>query len=192
MKTLSQIPDTLPLDTLRLTIGLIFCWMLLPGTANAGPQYIDETGYAASGYDVVAFHDLDQADSSTEQPPAVPGKAAITAVYNDVKWAFSTEENRDKFIASPEKYAPAYDGHCAYGVAQGAKVPGNPNLWRVVDSKLYLNITPGVAATWEKDMQNFITKADKVWEKKETKKPSKKLWTKIKDNKNTYDTLAPL
>jgi len=165
MKTLSLILDRQRLHTMPLTMALIACWMLLPATVTAGPQYIDETGYAASGYDVVAFHGLDQADSSTEQPPAVPGKAAITAVYNDVQWAFSTKENRDKFIANPEKYAPAYDGHCAYGVAQGAKVPGNPNLWRVVENKLYLNITPGVAATWEKDIQNFITKADKVWEK---------------------------
>jgi hypothetical protein len=35
----------------------------------------------------------------------------------------------------------AYDARCAYGVSRGGKVPGNPNLWRIVDDKLYLNIT---------------------------------------------------
>lgn len=79
----------------------------------AGPQYIDESGYAASGYDVVAFRDLVQAAPGSEQPEAIPGKASITAEYNDSVWAFSTEENRDKFLANPAKYAPAYDGHCA-------------------------------------------------------------------------------
>lgn len=158
----------------------------------AGPQYIDETGYAASGYDVVAFHSLDQVAPGSKQPEAVPGKASITAEYNDSVWAFSTEENRDLFLADPAKYAPAYDGHCAYGVAQGGKVPGNPNLWRIVDNTLYLNIHPQVVSLWEPDIAGQIEAADKKWLKAENKKPSKKSWRKMKQNKGTFSTAAPL
>ncbi len=158
----------------------------------AGPQYIDESGYAASGYDVVAFRDLVQAAPGSEQPEAIPGKSSITAEYNDSVWAFSTEENRDKFLANPAKYAPAYDGHCAYGVAQGAKVPGNPNLWRIVDDTLYLNIHPQVVALWEPDIAGQIETADQEWSKAENKKPSKKSWRKIRQNKDTFSTAAPL
>ncbi len=133
--------------------------------ALAGPQYVDSSGYAASGYDVVAYFDLDQNSVGAPQPEAVRGKTAYTADYNGAKWAFSSAENRDKFVADPAKYAPQFDGHCAYGAAKGGKVPGNPNLWRIVDNKLYLNITPNVVTFWEEDIPGNITVADGNWKK---------------------------
>lgn len=172
-----------------LTLLTLLCANTL---AFAGPQYVDETGYAAGGYDVVSYRSLEQSALGTKQQQAVPGKATITAEYNDAKWAFASVENRDLFVANPEKYAPVYNGHCAFGVAQGAKVPGNPNLWRIVDDKLYLNITPEVVGFWEKDIPGQIVTADKKWLKAEPKKASKKSWKKIKDNKGTYSVDAPL
>ncbi len=129
----------------------------------AGEQYVDDTGFAVSGYDVVAYFDLPQAPVGTAQAEAVPGLASITADYNGATFAFSTEENRDKFVANPAQYAPQYDGHCAYGVAQGGKVPANPNLWRIVDGELYLNITRNVVGFWEEDIPQNITLAEGNW-----------------------------
>lgn len=160
--------------------------------ALAGEQYVDETGFAVSGYDVVAYHGLTQVPVGEKQPKAVPGKASITAEHNGATWAFASEENRDKFLANPEKYAPQYDGHCAYGIAQGGKVPANPNLWRIVDGKLYLNITPNVVGFWETDVPGNIVKADTNWEGAENKPASDRQWTSINDNKGTYKTLAPI
>jgi YHS domain-containing protein len=131
--------------------------------AFAGDQYIDETGFAVSGYDVVAYFDLEQAPVGTSQPAAVPGKADITATYNGATFAFSSEANKAKFEANPEAYVPQYDGHCAYGVAKGGKVPGNPNLWRIVDGKLYLNITENVVSFWEEDIPGNIDLAQGNW-----------------------------
>jgi YHS domain-containing protein len=162
------------------------------GAAQAGEQYVDETGYAVSGYDPVAFFELKQSPVGEKQPPAVPGKARITAEYNGATWAFASEANREKFLADPEKYAPAYDGHCAYGVAQGGKVPGNPNLWRIVDGTLYLNITPTVVGFWEKDIDGNLVKAEKNWESKESAPASAKSWKAIDDNKGTYTVSAPV
>ena len=71
--------------------------------------------------------------------------------------------NRDAFAANPEYYAPQYNGHCAYGVAQGGKVPGNPHLWRIIDDKLYLNITPVVVGFWEEDISGNLSKSEKNW-----------------------------
>ncbi|MEM8592492.1 MAG: YHS domain-containing (seleno)protein, partial [Pseudomonadota bacterium] len=96
-------------------------------------------------------------------PAAVPGRADITAEYNGATFAFSTEANRDAFAADPAKFAPAFDGHCAYGVAQGGKVPANPNLWRIVDGQLYLNITKNVVGFWEEDIPGNITLASNNW-----------------------------
>ena len=135
----------------------------LAGAAWAGPQYIDSTGFAASGYDVVAYFSLPQSAVGQSQPEAVPGNANITADYNGATFAFSSEANRDAFLADPAKYAPQYDGHCAYGVSKGGKVPGNPNLWRIVDGKLYLNITKNVVSFWEEDIPGNINLAENNW-----------------------------
>ena len=131
--------------------------------AFAGDQYVDETGFAVSGYDVVAYFGLEQAPVGTAQPAAVPGDKSITAEYNGATFAFSTEGNRDAFLRDPAKFAPAYDGHCAYGVSRGGKVPANPNLWRIVDGQLYLNITKNVVSFWEEDIPGNITLAENNW-----------------------------
>ncbi|MCV6585734.1 MAG: hypothetical protein OIF47_09380 [Marinibacterium sp.] len=131
--------------------------------AFAGDQYVDGTGFAVSGYDVVAYRSLDQAPVGQSQPAAVLGRADITAEHNGATFAFATEANRDAFLERPDYYAPQYDGHCAYGVAKGGKVPGNPNLWRIVDDKLYLNITDVVVGFWEEDIPGNIDLAQGNW-----------------------------
>ncbi len=136
---------------------------VLSGPAFAGPQYLDETQFAVSGFDVVAYRALEQAPVGAAQPAAVPGRADITATYNGATFAFSSVENRDTFLTDPAYYAPQYDGHCAYGVAKGGKVPGNPNLWRIVDDKLYLNITPVVVGFWEEDIAGNLEQSESNW-----------------------------
>jgi YHS domain-containing protein len=131
--------------------------------AFAGDQYIDGTGFAASGYDVVAYFDLPQNAVGQSQPAPVAGDKDITAEYNGAKFAFSSEANKTAFLADPAKYAPQYDGHCAYGVSKGGKVPGNPTLWRIVDDKLYLNITKNVVGFWEEDIPGNIDLAEGNW-----------------------------
>ena len=166
--------------------------LMFAGVAHAGPQYVDETKFAVSGYDVVAYHGLEQSAVGQSQPEAVPGRTDITAEYNGATWAFASEENRDKFLADPAAYAPQYDGHCAYGIAQGGKVPGNPNLWRIVDGKLYLNITPTVVGFWEEDIPGQISTAEGNWGGLEAKGASAKSWKAINDNDGTYSTEAPV
>lgn len=137
---------------------------LVVGTAMAGDQYVDTTGYAVSGYDVVSYWDLEQSPVGEEQPAPLPGNAAITAEYNGAVWAFANEQNRARFLDDPAAFVPVYDGHCAYGVAQGGKVPGNPLLWRIVDDRLYLNITPRVVSWWERDIPDYINRSETIWQ----------------------------
>jgi YHS domain-containing protein len=144
----------------------------LSAAAWAGPQFIDSSKYAVSGYDTVSYFDLAQSAVGTPQASPLPGKAGITAEYNGAKFAFATEENRAKFLADPAKYAPQYDGHCAFGVAKGGKVPGNPKLWRIVDGKLYLNIKDTVVSQWEEDIPGNIKSATKNWKKLEKRAAS--------------------
>lgn len=140
--------------------------------AFAGDQFIDSTGFAVSGYDVVAYRSLAQSAVGSAQPAAVPGRADITADFNGATFAFASAENRDKFLANPDYFVPQYDGHCAFGVSKGGKVPGNPHLWRIVDDKLYLNITKNVVGFWESDIPGNITLAQNNWVSIEPKKAS--------------------
>ncbi|WP_108259521.1 YHS domain-containing (seleno)protein [Mangrovicoccus ximenensis] len=152
------------LRTRLRSAAVILAALAAASAASAGPQYVDGTGYAVSGYDVVAYFDLDQAPQGQSQPAPVKGRAAITARHNGAVFAFASEANRDRFLADPERYAPQYDGHCAYGVAQGGKVPGNPELWRIEDGKLYLNITRRIARKWERDIPGYLAEASERWE----------------------------
>jgi YHS domain-containing protein len=156
--------------TLLAVVGAV----MFAGSAMAGQQYVDKTGFAVSGYDVMSYWSQKQTPVGKVQVKAVPGKASITAEYNGAKWAFATKANRDKFKANPAKYAPVFDGHCAYGVSVGGKVPANPNLWRIVDDKLYLNITKVVVGFWEEDIHGHIKTGNKNWSKKFNSKPAAK------------------
>ncbi|MEM7444976.1 MAG: YHS domain-containing (seleno)protein [Pseudomonadota bacterium] len=137
--------------------------VLVSVSAFAGEQYVDPTGYAVSGYDVVSYWDLEQNAVGEAQPAPLPGNTSITAEYNGSVWAFASEENRVRFLEDPEAFIPAYDGHCAYGVAQGGKVPGNPLLWRIVDDRLYLNINDRVVGWWEQDIPGYIETSESLW-----------------------------
>ncbi len=144
---------TLGLATLTTTAGMAF----------AGAQYLDETGFAVSGYDIVSYFDLPQSDVGTVQQSPLAGLTTITAAYNGAQFAFATPANRDRFLADPARYAPQYDGHCAYGVTQGGKAPGNPTLWRIVDDRLYLNVSRDIVGFWEADIPGNLQTSEVNW-----------------------------
>ena len=148
----------------KFTIAGALAATLISSAAFAGEQYVDGTGYAVSGYDVVAYFSLPQSAVGTAQTEAVLGSVDYVTEYNGAKFAFANADNLAAFEADPEKYAPQFDGHCAYGASQGGKVPANPHLWRIVDDKLYLNITKNVVGFWEEDIPGNIVKAYTNWD----------------------------
>jgi YHS domain-containing protein len=114
-----------------------------------------ESGVAIRGTDPVAYF--------TQAKP-VQGSAEFAADYQGATWHFSSSENRETFLANPEKYAPAYGGYCAYALSLGAyKVETDPNAWSIVDGRLYLNKTPVVRSIWETDIPGNIQKSEGNW-----------------------------
>jgi YHS domain-containing protein len=107
---------------------------------------------AIKGYDPVAYF--------TEKKP-VKGLENITFSWQGAVWHFVSAENRDLFQKMPEKYAPQYGGWCAYGWAQGYPAKIEPEAWRIVDGKLYLNYDVSVQKMWQDKQAEFIEKADK-------------------------------
>ena len=121
--------------------------------AQKAPVYSDSSG-AIRGYDPVAYF--------TQSRP-VKGSREFTHRWNGATWRFASAENRDRFAAEPEKYAPQYGGYCAYGVASGYAVKIEPDAWSVVDGKLYLNYDRSVQKSWQADVPGYIRKADANW-----------------------------
>lgn len=122
--------------------------------AAAEPTYFQKDGIAISGADPVAYF---------TESAYVPGSNEFTHSWQGVTWQFSNAANRDTFAANPEAYAPQYGGFCAYAVSQGVTAPIDPESWKVVDGKLYLNLNKKIQKRWEKDIPGYIASADQNW-----------------------------
>lgn len=109
---------------------------------------------AVGGYDPVAYF--------TQGKP-MKGDAAFTATHKGATYRFASADNLAKFKANPAAYAPQYGGYCAWAVAQGYTAPGNPQNWKVVNGKLYLNYNDDIQAKWEKNIPGFVASANKNW-----------------------------
>jgi hypothetical protein len=114
--------------------------------AFAGDFY-ERDGVAIRGYDPVAYF--------TDKKP-VKGLPAHTAQFRGSTFRYA-------FSKDPARYAPQYDGFCAFGVAGGYKAAIDPAAFTVVDGKLYLNYNAGVQKQWRADIPGFIAKADRNW-----------------------------
>jgi hypothetical protein len=93
------------------------------------------------------------------------GSGFHVAVYEGVAYAFATEEHLRQFQANPRKFLPAYGGYCAYGVAVGKKFVADPEVWKIVDGTLYLNLDKSIQSKWDKDIPGYIKQADANWVK---------------------------
>ena len=93
----------------------------------------------------------------------VEGSRRFTHEWQGATWRFASAQNRDSFAADPERYAPQYGGYCAWAVSQGYTASTDPEAWRIVDGKLYLNYSKSVQRRWEKDIPGNIAKADRNW-----------------------------
>lgn len=141
----------------RLYVALAFG--ILVWGASTDARALDEInagikGYAIHGYDPVAYH---RAGLPTK------GLESFRATRDGVTYLFATAENRDAFVADPETYEPAYGGWCSYGVRVGRKFDIDPNAFRIVDGRLYLQLDMGTQKVWAEDTIRNIAIADRIW-----------------------------
>ncbi len=111
---------------------------------------------AVGGHDPVAYFE-------TGRP--VEGSKQHETQWMGATWRFASAENLEAFRKEPEAWAPQYGGYCAYAVAKGTTAPGDPRVWKIVDGKLYLNVSRSVAELWEQDIPGYVAKADANWPK---------------------------
>lgn len=135
-------------------MSLPFILLLLNGCAGTAANNPEVYDTAIKGYDPVAYYTAGK---------ALKGSGSFTFRWNDMIWHFSSAENRDLFAASPDKYAPQYDGYCAWAMTEARKAVTDPEVWKIVDGKLYLNCSEAAYEKWIKDIPGNIKKADTKW-----------------------------
>ena len=123
---------------------------------KADPINKDSSGVAIKGFDAVAYF-------TTGKP--VKGSQQFQYDWMGAKWHFANAANRDLFAKSPEKYAPQYGGYCAFAVSSNYVYDADPEIWKIVDGKLYLNYNRIARFRWEQDIPGRIKKADEYWPK---------------------------
>ncbi|MEO1493247.1 MAG: YHS domain-containing (seleno)protein [Pseudomonadota bacterium] len=146
----------------RVMLALTLAAMTAFGSAGAlqadelkDPEiYADFEGKALKGYDTVAYH--------TERR-AVKGSPEFAVEWKGAKWFFASAENRDLFTADPERWAPQFGGYCAWAIAKDRTAPINPEIFRIVDDKLYLNLNMKVHKEWLGKRSQFIAAANEKW-----------------------------
>ena len=111
-------------------------------------------GLAAQGYDVVAYF---------VDGRAVEGSDEFETSWHGATWRFASAAHRDLFTADPARYAPQYGGYCAWAVSQGYVADGDPEQWKIVDGRLFLNYNREVQQRWEADIAALVAKADGNW-----------------------------
>jgi YHS domain-containing protein len=120
-------------------------------------QNLTKSGIAVNGFDAVSYF-------STKPQK---GTSSINFTYNAATYYFCNTENKAKFEANPNKYAPVYGGWCAYAMGEtGDKVEIDPMTFKIIDGKLYLFYNAffnNTLKTWDKNEAELKKKADVNW-----------------------------
>ena len=109
---------------------------------------------ALRGYDAVAYF--------TDGQP-IRGVAQFETTWNGAKWRFASAEHRDRFVNAADRFAPQFGGYCAWAVGHGYTADGDPEVWKIVDDRLYLNYSRRVQRKWEANIPEFIRQGLANW-----------------------------
>jgi YHS domain-containing protein len=71
-------------------------------TSSIAPINASSDGIALKGYDTVAYFTMGK---------PVKGETRFEHEWNGARWLFASQEHKNLFMASPEKYAPQYGGY---------------------------------------------------------------------------------
>jgi len=141
--------------------------MLLPSMATVhAAEPVSKSrfaGVAIGGHDSVAYHTL----AREPQQNAVQGIKVYTVLHKGAKWHFAAKASADLFAADPERYQPAYNGHCANALSLGnGLVKTDGTHWEIFDKQLYLFYAGAGRERWKDgNWENYKAQADTAWAK---------------------------
>lgn len=103
--------------------------MALAAACLAGSVLAQSPPVGLKGHDPVSYF--------TDGRP-VKGSPGINYDFDESRYLFSSQKNRERFASSPERYTPQFTGLCATGMAYGMKAEADPTVWKIIDGKLYV------------------------------------------------------
>ena len=151
------------LPAFAVAVFVLSATVSFAGEMTKGDVFVTEDNVAVKGYDVVSY---------VNDNKAVEGSKDNSVEHEGVTYYFATASNKDAFTENPEKFLPLYGGWCAYGVAAAKqKFPVDPEVFKVVDGKLYLFFngeTPdgqhlNTIVPWNQDEANLMKQAEANW-----------------------------
>jgi YHS domain-containing protein len=140
-----------PIHYIRSLAVVALVLVSRPGLAG---EFFEADGFALRGYDAVAY---------VEDGKPTKGRAEFSVMHKGSTFLFASAKNQAAFAAKPDAFAPQFGGFCALGTANGYKVATEPDAFRVVDGKLYLNYNRKVLDLWLQDTQGYIERANRNW-----------------------------
>ena len=143
-------------------LKLVFTLALALLTSSIFAEEIKHSTVGVQGYDLVSYQ---------KNKTPLPGNGNFVSVYNGVRYLFINEANKKEFDSNPSMYLPAYGGWCAFGIAVGKKFTADPNVYEIVNGKLYLNLDNKIKGLWLKDVKGNIQKSEANWTKIKNKNP---------------------
>jgi len=144
---------------LLVLFSVLFLTTALGGTAAGWSLRQDDI--AIKGYDPVSYF---------KEGKPIQGKESFVFKWHGFTWHFMNKKDRDLFAKNPEQYAPQYDGYCSWAMTSGEKARTDPEVWKIVSGKLYLNCSRASFEKWSEDIPGNIKKADANWEKLKNEK----------------------
>ncbi|MEM9781931.1 MAG: YHS domain-containing (seleno)protein [Pseudomonadota bacterium] len=135
----------------RAFIATVGATLFSRATAHIGGHGVP--GVALGGFDPVAYHD----------GIVAAGQASLQTTVGDQVYRFANRANRTRFLMAPERYRPAYQGFCAYGIRMGQKLKVDPLAFEIIDGRLFLFLDEGTRNVWRADQADNISIADGIW-----------------------------
>lgn len=129
--------------------------------------------FAADEYNVIngptlqgsplGVHGVDPVALSTLGAVA-PGDAQFTVAHDGVAYYFASQRTADMFAEAPDQFLPQFGGFCAFAVALGKKLDGDPRYADIVDGKLYLFVNAAVFAKYQENPEETRATAYEKWD----------------------------
>lgn len=112
------------------------------------------TGLALYGIDPVAYF---------SQRQAVPGLPGFELDLSGVIWRFRNTGNRAAFALNPTVYFPQFAGYDPIAAGRGVATPGNPLVWLIHGTRLYLFYGPEARTAFAADPDAALAAAQGRW-----------------------------
>ena len=77
-------------------------------------------------------------------------------------------------LEAPELFLPQYGGFCAYAISKGKLVTVDPDVYVVLDEKLFLFSNAEARTAFENEEPGIVQVADLAWAEMESERAQKK------------------